>query len=147
MIDLTEEEKEFIERVKPLVKKFLETSREVGSYVLSENGNIYHGVPFEHIRCIHGEENAIGTMLTEEGKTAKFKLILIVGSPTETIMPCGICREAMRRYGVENVSVLCSNQEFTKIEKFRVSEIYPYPYEESECNFGGLVYGKNSEEL
>jgi len=129
MIKLTKEEKDFIERVKPLFNKFLEMGKEVGSCVLSENDNVYHGVPFEHIRCIHGEENAIGAMLTEEGKNSKFKIILIVGSPKEIIMPCGICREAIKRYGVENATVLCANLSLSKIKKFTISELYPYPYE------------------
>ncbi len=78
MTELNDTEKNFIERVKPLVSRHLEVSREVGSYVLSESGNVYHGIPFEHIRCIHGEENATGTMLTEEGKDSRFKVILVV---------------------------------------------------------------------
>jgi len=130
MSELTTTEKEFVERVKPLVNRFLGMSREVGSYVLSENGNIYHGIPFEHIRCIHGEEIAIGTMLTEEGKNSRFKIILVVGSPNKVIMPCGICREVIKRYGVENATILCSNQSFTKMDKFKISELYPHPYME-----------------
>lgn len=134
MKELTNEEKHFIERVRPLLMDFLEMCEEegiepgAGSYVLSERGKIYHGVPFEHIRCIHGEENAIGTMLTEEGQNSKFEMILIVGSPKETIMPCGICREAIRRYGVDDASILCTNQSFAGIEKFTVSDLYPRPY-------------------
>ena len=106
MTELNSEEKQFIERVKPLIKEVSEKSKEVGSYVLSTTDNIYHGVPLEHIRWVHGEENAIGTMITEEGKEAKLKIILVVGSPNDIIMPCGICREAIKRYGVKNASVL-----------------------------------------
>ena len=136
MKELTNEEKHFMEGVKPLLKGFLEMCKEkgiepsAGTYVLSEREKIYHGVPFEHIRCIHGEENAIGTMLTEEGQNSKFKIILIVGSPNDTIMPCGICREAIKRYGVDNASILCTNQSFVKIEKYTIPDLYPHPYEE-----------------
>jgi len=131
MTKLTKEEKDFIERVKPLLKKSLQMGKEVGSYVLSENDNIYHGVPFDSgIRGIHGEENAIGTMLTEEGQNSKFKIILVAGSQKEIIMPCGMCREAIKRYGVENATVLCANLSLSKIKKFTISELYPYPYED-----------------
>jgi len=135
MTQLTEEEKEFIERVRPLLKNFLKISQKegiepgAGSYVLSKEKNIYHGVPFDVARCIHGEENAIGTMVTEEGVNAKFKIILIVGSPREIIMPCGMCREAINRYGVKNVSVLCTDLSLSKVKKFIISEIYPHPYQ------------------
>ena len=70
---LTKDEKEFIEIIKPKVKKFLKTRTKkdldwgVGSFILSEKGNIYHGVPFPTAREIHGEENAIGSMVTDEG--------------------------------------------------------------------------------
>ena len=134
MNELTEEEKEFIERVKPMLKKFLELCEKegiepgAGSYILSEKGNIYHGVPFEAARSIHGEENAIGTMVTEEGINSKFKIILIIGGPEEIILPCGICREAISRYGTEDVTILCADLSLSKIKKFTLPELYPYPY-------------------
>jgi len=139
MVNLTREEREFIERVKPLLEKFLELcEREgiepgAGSFVLSERAHIYHGVPFCAARWIHGEENAIGNMVTNEGENSRFKIILIVGSSQDIIMPCGICREAIKRYGVPDVVVLCANLSLTKIEKFRISDLYPYPYEGELC--------------
>jgi len=55
---------------------------------------------------------------------------LIVGSPKEIIMPCGRCRVAIKRHGIDNVSVLCSNKSLTKIEKYTIDELYPYPCDE-----------------
>ncbi len=130
MTELNDTERRFIERVRPLAKRHLAIYGEVGSYLLSESDSIYHGVPFEHIRCIHGEENAIGTMLTEEGRDSKFRIILIVGSPNETVMPCGICREVLNRYGGEGATILCSDQSFTEVERFTITELYPLPYVE-----------------
>lgn len=135
MAKLTEEEKEFIERVKPMLKRFLEMCDKegiepgAGSYVLSEKNNVYHGVPFGVARWIHGEENAIGTMVTEEGIDSRFRIILVVGSRKEIIMPCGMCREAINRYGTKNTSVLCANLFLAKIKRFTISELYPYPYQ------------------
>lgn len=136
MTELTIEENEFIERVKPLLKKFLKMCKGegiepgAGSYVLSVKNNIYHGVPFDVARCIHGEENAIGSLATEEGKNSKFKIILIVGSPREIIMPCGMCREAINRYGDRNATVLCANLSLSKIKRFTIPELYPHPYQD-----------------
>jgi len=135
MIELAKHEKEFIERVGYLLKKFLQMCQRegiepgAGSYVLSKKNNIYHGVPFEVARSIHGEENAIGAMATEEGINAKFKIILIVGSSKEIIMPCGMRREAINRYGTKNATVLCANLSLSKIWKFTISELYPDPYQ------------------
>ena len=135
MTDLTEKELAFIDRVKPHLENYLRLLKKkgvepgAGSYVLSENGNVYHGVPFGAARTIHGEENAIGTMLTEESVKALFRVLLVVGGPQEMIMPCGMCRVAIKRYGVEGASVLCSNLDLSEIRKFTISELYPYPYE------------------
>jgi len=96
---------------------------------LSGKNKIYHGVPFGVARWIHGEENAIGTLVTEEGTKSKFKIILIVGSPKEIIMPCGMCREAINRYGTKNATILCANLSLSKIKKFTISELYPHPYQ------------------
>lgn len=134
MTELTEDEKEFVERVKPLVKKHLEmckregTELEEGSYVLSERGNIYHGVPFECAKGVHGEENAIGTMLTEEGLKSRLKIVLIVGG-RNPVMPCGACRVTIHRYGVKDATVLCSNLSLSEIKKFTILELYPHPYQ------------------
>jgi cytidine deaminase len=124
MNKLTKKEKAFLENVKKL------DYRKGGSFVLSTENKIYHGVPFDVAVCIHGEENAIGTMITEESRKAKFTIILIVGSPKETIMPCGRCRVAIKRYGTNDVTVLCSTKHLTKIEKYTISELYPIPCDE-----------------
>lgn len=122
MTKLTEQEKEFIEAVKKM------DYNKGGSFVISTKNNIYHGIPFETPRgCIHGEENAIGTMVTAEGLRSRFKIILVVGSPEEIIMPCGICREAIRKYGIKDVVILCSTKDLTKIEKFTLHELLPLP--------------------
>jgi cytidine deaminase len=124
MNELTEEERKFLENVKKL------NYRKGGSFILSRKGKIYHGVPFEAAVSVHGEENSIGAMITEEGKRARFKTILIIGSPKETIMPCGRCRVAIKRYGTTNVTILCSTKSLTKIEKYTISELYPIPCDE-----------------
>jgi len=71
-------------------------------------------------------------MVTEEGWKSKFKIVLIVGYPKSIVMPCGMCRAAIIRYGIKNVSILCSNKSLTKIEKFTISELYPRPYIEKK---------------
>lgn len=127
-------EEEFVDSVRADVKEFLETRSKtdiengVGSYVLSESGTVYHGVPVGAARWTHGEENAIGTMVTQEGVTSRIKMILIVGGSQETCMPCGICRTWIYKFGTEETSILCGNLLLTRIEKFTISELYPYPY-------------------
>lgn len=130
---LTEREADFVDRVKPRLKRFLELCEEkgiepgAGSYVLSDSNNIYHGVPFSVAREIHGEENAIGNMVSEEGINAKLSMLLVVGGPSEIIPPCGMCRVAIERYATKNPTILCSHLDLSKIEKFTIRELYPHP--------------------
>ena len=138
MANLTRKEAEFVELVRPLLEEFLRLCKKegiqpgAGSYVLSEKNGIYHGVPFDVARCIHGEENAIGVMLSNEGIRSRLRMVLTVGEPEKPLMPCGMCRVAIQRYGVKNTTVLCCNQSLSKIRKFSISELYPHPYEEWE---------------
>jgi cytidine deaminase len=135
MKELSREEEEFVDVVRADVKEFLETRSKtdidngVGSYVLSESGTVYHGVPVGAARWTHGEENAIGTMVTQEGVASRIKMILIVGGSEEICMPCGICRTWIYKFGTEETSILCGSLSLTKIERFSISELYPYPYE------------------
>ncbi len=135
MMKLTDEEKKFIKTVKPEVEKFLKTRTPedvdwgVGSFILSEKGKIYHGVPFPAARTIHGEENAVGTMVTEEGLDATIRIILIVGGGQEPCLPCGMCRVAIYTYATDKTIILCSDIKLENIKKFKIKELYPYPHE------------------
>jgi len=99
----------------------------VGAFILSEKGNIYHGVPFPVARAIHGEENAIGSMVTKEGLNTRIKAILIVDGK-EPCLPCGMCRVAIDLYSTDKTSILCSDITLKNIKKFKIRELYPYPY-------------------
>ena len=124
MKKLTKKEEQFIESIKTL------NSNKEGSFVLSTKKGIYHGIPYETAVLIHGEESAIGVMLAEEGKKAKFRMILIVGSAKEIIMPCGRCLVAIKKYGVPKASIFCATKSFSKVEKFSILELYPNPCDE-----------------
>ncbi|UCD44911.1 MAG: hypothetical protein JSV27_12520 [Candidatus Bathyarchaeota archaeon] len=133
MSDLSEKEQAFIERVRSMLETYIEFLGEcgiepgAGSYILSTSGRIYHGVPFIGARGIHGEEDAIGSMITEEGLNARLETVLVVGAPDHIIMPCGICRKTIWRFGVEGATVICATQSLKKIKKFAISELYPHP--------------------
>ncbi len=134
MSELAVEEIEFVEQTKPKVKEFLETRTErdidigVGAFIKSEKGDVYHGVPFPGARMIHAEENAIGSMVTAEGVDARIRMITIVGGGENICMPCGMCRVAIYRYSTENTAILPANLTLSEVEKFTITELYPYPY-------------------
>jgi cytidine deaminase len=134
MTELNEDEKRFVDSVRDVVTEFLETRTEkdidngIGSFVLSDSGSVYHGVPVGAARWTHGEENAIGNMVTQEGVSSRIEMILIVGGDESICMPCGICRTWIYKFGTEDTSILAGNQKLTKVEKFTISDLYPYPY-------------------
>jgi cytidine deaminase len=125
MSKLNDIETRFTERVKKIGYPI--DDPQVRVFILSDKDNIYEGSPFEALNWIHAEQVAIGSMLTKE-PTSKFKLMLIVGEPNKMIMPCGMCRAAIFRYGIKNVTVLISNKRITKIDKYNILELYPKPY-------------------
>jgi cytidine deaminase len=134
MTELNEEERRFVDSVRDVVTEFLETRTEedidngIGSFVLSNSGSVYHGVPVGAARWTHGEENAIGNMVTKEGVSSRIDMILIVGGDEDICMPCGICRTWIYKFGTEDTSILAGNQKLTKVEKFTISQLYPHPY-------------------
>jgi cytidine deaminase len=71
-------------------------------------------------------------MVSEEGVRSRLKMIIAIGEPEKPLMPCGMCRVAIQRYGVRNATVLCCNQSLSKIKKFSISEFYPKPYTQWE---------------
>jgi cytidine deaminase len=124
MVQLTSEEQSFIERVKQI--KYPSREQHCRVFILSDKNEIYQGTAFEALNWIHAEQVAIGSMLTLEPKS-KFKLMLILGEPN-IVMPCGMCRAAIFRYGVLSAPILCSNRSITKVERYSISELYPNPY-------------------
>ena len=124
MATLTSKEKDFTETVRGMDYK------RGGAFVLSAKGKVYHGIPFETAVRIHGEENAIGAMLTAEGTKAKLEMVLVVGAPGEIIMPCGRCLVAIKRYGAKDAVVLCADKSLKKVRRFTISQLYPKPCDE-----------------
>ena len=138
---LTKEELGVLTYAREVLAKHLHQCRKLkinpnpGSFVLSTKGKIYHGIALDTgIRTVHGEENAIGTMCTEESEKSRIKVILIISGTDEISMPCGICRCVIYSYKTKKTSILCANLSLSKVKKFTISELYPYPYIEPELS-------------
>ncbi len=139
MVELTEDEQRLVEYAKKTLEKHVvvfpsDGERNPGAFVISDKGNIYHGVAFGGIsdgeQCVHAEVVAIATMCTEEGLKAKVKTLLIMsGSDDRANIPCGACRHAIYITGYEDPVILGGNFSLTKITKQRLSELYPQAYD------------------
>jgi cytidine deaminase len=140
MEEFTKDEQRLVDFAKQILEKHIVINPDdgmpnPGAFVISERGNIYHGVAFDGISDgmlpVHAEVVAIATMCTEEGLNAKVKTLLIMaGSDDRPNIPCGACRHTIYVTGSEDPVVLGGNLSLTKIRKYRLSELYPYAYDE-----------------
>ncbi len=140
MARLTKDEQRLIDFARKTLDKHIvifpdDGTPNPGAFVISDKGNIYHGVAFDGISAgmlsVHAEIVAIATMCTEEGLNAKVKTLLIMGgSDDRPNIPCGSCRHAIYVTGCEDPVILGANLSLTKIKKYKLSELYPLAYDE-----------------
>lgn len=93
----------------------------VGAAILAENGEIYSGCNFENSSFGAGtcaERVALGSAIAAGQKN--FKSILIIAD-ADSIIPCGICRQALSEFG--DFEVICKSRKDTK--KYMLSELLP----------------------
>jgi cytidine deaminase len=101
----------------------------VGACILSSTGKFYSGCNVENASyglSICAEVNAIGNMISN-GDT-KISEILILGPETETIVPCGRCRQMIHEFGGGAIPVhLCDKTGISKT--LAIKELLPYAFD------------------
>ncbi|MFB6099959.1 MAG: hypothetical protein ABEK16_01680 [Candidatus Nanohalobium sp.] len=151
MPQLTGSEEKLVEHAKNRIEEHARKRQDAGlydvlySFVLSESGEIYEGIPFESNQpsidfC--AERHAINQMQLEENEKSKVEAVFVAGPvPDEkehVTMPCGSCRHAISEFGEEDTTVIASNfiregdgewKMFPEIRKFKIKELYPESYE------------------
>ncbi|MFA6974241.1 MAG: cytidine deaminase [Parcubacteria group bacterium] len=128
-MNLTKEDKELIQRAKDIIKKskpakLIDTS-EVGSSLITLNGNIYSGVNLGFYCGIGScaEYQAIGAMISNGEKD--IKIIVAINDEGEVMPPCGKCREMMLQTSKnnKNTEVIVS-----KSQKVRLKDLMPFAW-------------------
>ncbi len=152
--DLTEDEEELVSYAREKIVEHAQKRWEEGLYdvlyafVLSDNGGIYAGKPFESNQPsfnVCAERHAINQMQYEESEQATVEAILVAGPvPDEDhpeTMPCGACRHAINEFGDKDTTVIVSSfvrerkgewTMFPKIRVFTARELYPESYKPVE---------------
>ncbi len=123
----------------------------VGAAVLSENGNVYFGCNVErcsYTQTTHAEQNAIDTMIANEGPT-KIRMLAVVGAPqSEKIIVsslsssprpndkaaiCGQCLQIIWENCFDDASVeILVLLGSDKIAKLTIGDLLPMPFGPSD---------------
>ena len=148
--EFTVEEQKLLDHAKEAIVRYNKIRHARGgidtlyAFLVSDSGQIYDGGCFEaNHASICGERHAIANMILQESYKAKIKTI-VVADPVPEVQPmgtppCGTCRHLIWTYGTPDTVVILmqyiqgkEDWTFPKLEKFTISDFYPYPYEPKE---------------
>jgi cytidine deaminase len=149
---MTADEMKLVEYSKEAIIKYNKIRHSNGgidtlyAFLLSEKGSIYDGASFEpniaHA-SVCAERCAIANMVLQESYKAKIKSIVVAdpvpGVQEKSTPPCGTCRHLIWSHGTPDTTVILMQYiqgkkgwTFPKIEKYRIADFYPFPYEPVE---------------
>ena len=123
------------ELIKLLDKAYAPYSKfQVAAIVETKDGKFIPGVNVENASygaTICAERNAITTTISMGYKKGDFKNIYIMVSGNKLSMPCFMCRQVIVEFFDRESEVILMGKN-GEIEKHTVSEICPYPFDESD---------------
>lgn len=102
----------------------------VGAAVLADDGKVYKGCNIENSSygaTICAERTAIFKAVSE-GAQGIVK-IAIVSSSGEHTFPCGICRQVLIEFAIDDTVVLLEGGGGTTIEEYELGEFVPYAFD------------------
>jgi len=151
---LTPSEQKLMDHAKENVIKYNKQRHAKGGidtlygFLITKEGSIYDGAAFEpdlSHATVCGERHTIANLIMNEGYDSKIESI-VVACPVPTVQekgtsPCGTCRHVIWQFGTPETSVILLQyiQEkdktgnlswaFPKLEKLKMADLYPHPYE------------------
>ena len=100
----------------------------VGAAVLTSGGKIYTGVNIENASygatCC-AERTAVYKAVSEGERS--IKVVAIASSGTETVFPCGICRQVMAEFGDDDLEILCSRSN-GEYDVYTLRDLLPHAF-------------------
>jgi cytidine deaminase len=100
----------------------------VGAAIISSSGQIFSGCNVENASYPTGicaEANAIGAMINA-GET-QIADILVVGDATNTITPCGLCRQRIFEFSSPRTKIHCADATGVKAS-YLVGDLLPHAF-------------------
>ena len=106
----------------------------VSAIIETKDGKFIPGVNVENASygaTICAERNAITTAISMGYKKGEFKNIYIMVSGDKLSMPCFMCRQVITEFFDKDSGVILVGKN-GEIEKHTVSELCPYPFDETD---------------
>ena len=106
----------------------------VSAIIETNDGKYISGVNVENASygaTICAERNAITTAISMGYKKGDFKRIYIMVSGSKLSMPCFICRQVITEFFNKDSEIILIGKD-GETKKYLVSEICPYPFDESD---------------
>ena len=123
------------ELIKLLDKAYAPYSKfHVSAIVETKDGKFIPGVNVENASygaTICAERNAITTAVSMGYKKGDFKNIYIMVSGEKLSMPCFMCRQVIVEFFDKDSEIILMGKN-GEVEKYKVSEICPYPFDETD---------------
>ena len=97
----------------------------VGAALITDSGNIYTGCNIENVSypaTVCGEDVAVLKAISEGEKKIDVLAVACIDADEEAIFPCGVSRQRMSEFGVEDVIVVHKNS----FEKYKFDDVLPY---------------------
>ena len=123
------------ELIKLLDKAYAPYSKfHVSAIVETKDGKFIPGVNVENASygaTICAERNAITTAVSMGYKKGDFKNIYIMVSGEKLSMPCFMCRQVIVEFFDKDSEIVLMGKN-GEVERYKVSEICPYPFDETD---------------
>lgn len=106
----------------------------VSAIIETKDGKFIPGVNVENASygaTICAERNAITTAISMGYKKGEFKNIYIMVSGDKLSMPCFMCRQVITEFFDKDSGIILVGKN-GEIEKHTVSELCPYPFDETD---------------
>lgn len=107
---------------------------QVSAIVETKDGKFIPGVNVENASygaTICAERNAITTAISMGYKKGDFKNIYIMVSGEKLSMPCFMCRQVIIEFFDKDSEIILMGKN-GEVERYKVSEICPYPFDETD---------------
>ncbi len=100
----------------------------VGAAVLAENGEVFSGANIENstygaTNC--AERTAVFNAISKGAK--KVKAVAIISDSEDYIYPCGICRQVIYEFSVEDTEIICCDKN-KNYKVYSMKELLPYAF-------------------
>lgn len=101
----------------------------VGAAVRDEQGRVFSGCNVENAAYPQGwcaEPSAIAALVLAGGR--RITEVVVMGNGDQLCTPCGGCRQKLREFAQDDVSIHCCTADGVLIRTFTLGELLPFSF-------------------